>query len=110
VGPRRRAVAWADAARQQLDDALAYVAEDSPSAAAGLLERLLQASASLEILAERGRIVPEKPDDSLRELLVHPFRLVYQVRHREVIVLAVLHQRQDFTKWAERDPRRSAAP
>jgi len=86
------------------------VAEDSPSAAAELLQRLLKASASLGVLAERGRMVPEKPDESVRELLVNPFRLVYQVRHSVVIVLALLHQRQDFTKWTERDPRRSDAP
>jgi plasmid stabilization system protein ParE len=86
------------------------VAQDSPSAAAELLERLLKASASLDILAERGRVVPERPDESIRELLVNPFRLVYQVRHAEVIVLALLHQRQDFTRWPERDPRRTDAP
>ena len=110
MDPRRRAVAWTDAARQQLDEALAYVAEDSHSAATELLLTLLTASASLEILAERGRIVPEKPDGLVRELLVNPFRLVYQVRRSEVIVVALLHQRQDFTKWAERDPRRPDAP
>ena len=110
MGPRRRSVAWADAARQRLDEALAYVAQDSPSAAAQLLERLLKASASLEILAERGRIVPEKPDESIRELLVNPYRLVYQLRHAEVIVVALLHQRQDFARWTERDPQRPDAP
>jgi len=55
-------------------------------------------------------MVPEKPDESIRELLVNPFRLVYRVGHSEVIILALLHQRQDFTQWAERDPRRSDAP
>lgn len=55
-------------------------------------------------------MVPKKPDGSVRELLVNPFRLVYQVRRSEVIVLTLLHQGQDFTKWAERDPRRPDAP
>ncbi len=41
---------------------------------------------------------------SVRELLVDPFRLVYLVEAERVVVLAVLHQRQDFRRWVERTP------
>lgn len=93
-----------------MDEALAYVAEDSSEAAGRLLERVLEAGASLSTLGERGRRVPEKPHSSVRELLVDPFRLFYQARDAEIIVLAVLHQRQDFRRWAHQDFRRPDAP
>ena len=110
MGPRRRAVVWADAARQQLDGALEYIAQDSPEAASRLLIRILDASASLGLLSDRGRPVPETAQASVREMLVDPFRLVYEVDESEVVIVAVLHQRQDFRRWAERELRRPDAP
>jgi plasmid stabilization system protein ParE len=89
---------------------LAYVAQDAPSAAEQLLLNILDAGASLATLSERGRAVPEWGSGSVREILVDPFRLVYDIRDTEVIVLAVLHQRQDFTRFRERQLRRPDAP
>ncbi len=100
----RREVAWTRAARDQLDEALEYIARDAPEAASDLLTRVLSASASLSVLSERGRPVPEAMRASVRELLVDPFRLVYLVEAERVVVLAVLHQRQDFRRWVERTP------
>ena len=87
-----------------------YIAQDSPEAAARLLTKILEASASLAVLSDRGRAVPETAQPSVREMLVDPFRLVYEVYESEVVVLAVLHQRQDFRRWAERESRRPGAP
>jgi plasmid stabilization system protein ParE len=75
-----------------------------------LLLNILDAGASLSTLSERGRAVPEWGSGSVREILVDPFRLLYDVRDTEVIVLAVLHQRQDFTRFRERQLRRPDAP
>jgi toxin ParE1/3/4 len=85
---------------------LAYVAQDAPSAAEQLLLNILDAGASLSTRSERGRPVPEWGTGSIREILVDPFRLLYDVRDTKVIVLAVLHQRQDFTRFRARQLRR----
>jgi len=55
MGPRQREVVWTVQARLALDEAVAYVAQDSPAAAIRLLEPALDAGASLRSLAERGR-------------------------------------------------------
>jgi len=86
-----------------------YVAEDSPTAAQGLLLKVLDAAGSLSTFSERGRLVPEQADHTIRELLVDPFRLLYQVRTAEVVILALLHQRQHFSRWAKRELRRPDA-
>lgn len=66
MGPRRRrVVVWSSSARDDLDEAIAYVAEGSPNNAADLLGRLLQAADSLDELSERGRIVPERSDSRM---------------------------------------------
>lgn len=58
--------------------------------------RVIERADSLAELSERGRIVPELGDPSLRELLVNPYRLLYEVDEREVCIVGFLHQRQDF--------------
>ena len=99
MGPRRRRVRWGASAHRQLDEATAYVAQDSPQNAVELLERLLAAAESLHELAERGSIVPEVEDPQIRELYVRPYRLIYFVGDPVVEILGVLHERRDFDRW-----------
>ena len=100
MGSRRRRVIWSRGASLELDAAISHIAQDSPQTAAALLERVLEAAASLSTLSARGRVVPERSEASIRELLVDPFRLVYQVRIEEVVMLTLIHQRQDFGRWS----------
>jgi len=47
-------------------------------------------------LTERGRIVLERGDTTVRELLVGSYRLIYRVSEADVWILGVIHQRRDF--------------
>lgn len=76
---RRRRVVWTSAAESALDEAVGYIAVDAPGAARDLLDRVAAAGASLSRMGERGRRVPEVGDPRVRELLVHPFRMIYRV-------------------------------
>ena len=51
----------------------------------------------------RGRVVPERNDPTVRELLVGPYRLLYHVAESDIVILGVLHQRQDFDRWGRLD-------
>ena len=77
MGTRRRRVVWARRAQEALDQAIGYVAIDSPGDARSLLTRVLDKAASLDELSERGSPVAELEDDTYRELLVDPYRLIY---------------------------------
>src|SRR5215510_12885965 len=96
MAPRRREVVWAQRARQAVDDALAYIAKQSPQNASRLASDIIERADSLAIFSERGRAVPEVGDPSLRELLIDPFRLMYEVSDDEVQIVGFLHQRQLF--------------
>jgi toxin ParE1/3/4 len=80
MAPRRREVVWAQRARQAVDDALGYIADRSPQSARQLATRILEQADSLVTFSERGRIVPEVADPTLRELLIDPFRLCTRYR------------------------------
>lgn len=65
-----------------LDDAITYVAQDSPPAAERLLIQALDAASSLDAFSERGRVVPEFNQPNVREILVQRYRLLYEVPRR----------------------------
>jgi len=82
-----------------LDDAVAYIAQDSRPAAARLLIQALEAASSLDALSERGRVVPEFNQPTVREVFVQRYRLLYEVTPHEVQILAFLHGARDLTRW-----------
>lgn len=82
-------VLWTRAASEQVDEAMAVIAADRPQAAVRWLEALLDETRSLAEFPERGRVVPELQRREIRELLVHPYRVLYRREEDEVVVLAL---------------------
>ena len=95
----RYGVLWTEAATQDLEDLAGYVATESPLRARDLLERLRASIQSLSRTPRRGRTVPELAMLGLlgrREMIRSPYRIVYRVEKRTVLVLAVLDGRRDL--------------
>jgi len=95
----RRRVIWAPRAQEALDEAVEFVAQDSPAGALRVLEQALTAADSLASLSERDRIVPERNDPALREIFVFRYRLLYEVHPDEVRIVGFLHGARDFDSW-----------
>lgn len=72
----------------------AYVSADSPRNADALIDRIVSRAESLESSPLRGRQVPEYQRDDIREVLEHPYRIIYRVTASAVQVLTVMHERQ----------------
>jgi plasmid stabilization system protein ParE len=79
-----REVVWTDPAWEDREAAAEYIARDSAAYAAAFVEEIKAAATSLAEMAERGQIVSEIRDPSIRELLVRPYRLVCQLTERQV--------------------------
>lgn len=82
-----------------VDDAVAYLARESRPAAERLLIEALAAAASLDAFSERGRVVPEWNQPTVRELFVQRYRLLYEAMPEEAQVLAFLHGARGLTRW-----------
>ncbi len=89
-----RKVVWSDPAWDDLAHAADYIARDSEVYAAVFVREIREAAASLATFAERGQIVPEFGDESIRELLVRSYRLVYKTSEKQVLILTLLHGAQ----------------
>jgi len=84
-------VHWTEAALLDLEGIETYISRHSPMYAHGMIERVFDRAWQLELHALLGAVVPEYEDDSLRELLEGPFRIVYRVHENQVDVVAVVH-------------------
>lgn len=96
---RPRRIAWSQAAAQDLEAIVAYIALRSPTNARAVLRRLRERAEALRTAPERGRIVPELAQFGIRtfrELAVRPYRMLYRVEADSIVVLAVFDGRRDM--------------
>ena len=87
------------AAIEDLGAIIEYIGLDDPIAAANVLAAIRSKCRSLELLPLRGSIVPELAKahyKGYRQLIEAPWRIVYRVEGRTVLVLAVLDGRRDL--------------
>ncbi len=89
-------VVWTALAEDQVADAFAYIAAERPSAAVKWFERLVESVGSLSLLPDQGRMVPEADRESIRAVLVQPYRVVYRCDDGAVVILTVQHERRDL--------------
>ena len=87
----------AHAAEKDLDAAAAYIHRDSTAYAASFVVRALQTARSVGELPERGRVVPEFRDKSIREIFIFSYRLIYRIKNDRIVILALIHGRRDFS-------------
>ena len=98
-------VRWAQAALDDLDSVAGHIGKDSPNYAATFVRDVLEAGCSLAQMAERGRVVPEWHEDSIRELLLGNYRLIYQVTEQVVYVVGLVHGARDLDALWKREGR-----
>lgn len=91
-----RRVTWTESAWFELESAARFIARDSPHYAAALIADARSAARSLRRFPARGRTVPEINDDTVRELFVKQYRLIYEIQSGEVVILAFIHGARQF--------------
>jgi plasmid stabilization system protein ParE len=91
-----RQVRWSHEAATDLEAIAEYISRDSAYYAAAFVEEILAVARSLAHFSERGRIVPEVGDSTVRELFVKGYHLLYKIGDDAVLVLGVIHGRRDL--------------
>lgn len=79
-----------------LNELLEFISNSAPLNAFRLAGRIREASEKLNLLPERGRIIPEFNDRSLREIFVSRYRIMYEIKSKEIVVIAVVHMSRDL--------------
>ena len=91
-------VEWTSNAISQLRGIHDYIAKDSEFFAKRMVDRLTSRSIQIQEYPFSGQAVPEFGDESIREVIEGPFRLIYQFTTTATCVLAVIHGARILTK------------
>lgn len=90
-------VIWSKIAKDDLKQIYKYISQDSKYYANQVVEKIIGKTEHLENYPHMGRVVPEINNNSIRELLVYSYRLVYQIsQDDEIQVLALIHSKKQF--------------
>jgi len=79
-------IIWSLQARDDLREIVSFVAADNPAIAENFGYRLIS---KVELLANfplLGRVVPEEADENIREIILRPYRIIYQVMPVQQVV------------------------
>lgn len=92
-------VVWTDSAIKDLEEIENYIALDSAKYASETISILIYRADILINHPLTGKIVPEKNDKTIRELIEGNYRIVYKVvSEYEIHILAVYHGARDMSK------------
>jgi plasmid stabilization system protein ParE len=84
-------VYWTQTAIDHLQAIRDHIARNSPGYAQALVDRVTRRTETLAATPMLGAAVPEYSDESIREVLEHPYRIIYRTGTDRVDVLAVVH-------------------
>jgi toxin ParE1/3/4 len=89
-------VHWTGTAVEQLVSIYEYIAQNSKPDADRLIDKLTRRSEQIAAFPQSGRTVPEFRDDSIREVIERPYRIIYRIRADQIDILALVHGAQDL--------------
>lgn len=91
-------VVWMPQTIEDLNSIAEYISRDSEYYASVFIEEIIDAGETLSSFYNRGRIVPERNDKSIREIFIGEYRLIYQITSSGISILTVIHGRRKLGK------------
>ncbi len=83
-------------ARADLRSIHDFIAHDSKHYARKVTQDIREKTDILDELPKAGKKVAELNDEAIRELSLYSYRILYEIREPDVVVLAVIHKRRDL--------------
>jgi addiction module RelE/StbE family toxin len=79
-------IIWSEQARDDLQSIVLFIAQDNPTVAETFGYRLMSKVDVLAQFPQIGRVVPEENDETLREIVLRPYRIIYKVLEKKQII------------------------
>ncbi len=89
-------VIWTPRARADLKAIHDHIAKDSSINAKKVVREMVQKPDLLPEFPQMGHMVPEINDNTLREISLHPWRIIYHLRKNQIYIVAVVHKRRQL--------------
>jgi len=89
-------IVWSKLARDDLHLIYQYIAHDSKRYATRVVQDIAEKVEVLRELPKLGRMVPEIGEESVREIGLYSYRIMYELVGETVYINGVIHQRRHF--------------
>ncbi len=93
---------WSPEAVEDLEAIAEYIARDSRFYAQSVVRKMLEMAESLADFPEMGRVVPELSDKNIREHFVYSYRLIYEIRDSQIVIVAIVHGKRLLINVSDR--------
>ena len=95
---------WSESSLGDLKGIKEYIARDSEYYAINFTDRIISSVEHLSVLPETGRKVPEADDNNIREIVIQPYRIIYQLQSDSINIITIIHPARDLSnpklkKW-----------
>jgi len=84
-------VHWTNTALAHLAAIRDHIALNSPQYAQRIVERIFRRTEQITQFPLLGPAVPEYEDEAIREVLEHPYRIIYKVLADRIDIVSVFH-------------------
>ncbi|MHB1557153.1 MAG: type II toxin-antitoxin system RelE/ParE family toxin [Isosphaeraceae bacterium] len=98
-------VVWTRNATRELRSIHDYIAQNSQQYAQGVVDRITRRTRLLAQFPHLGPRVPEYDDEAIREVLEHPYRVIYRIHKGRIQILSIVHGARPLPPEAPGNPR-----
>ena len=95
-------IVWSPEAIEDIESIAEYIERDSKFYAKAVVNKVFKVTEKLKDFPKSGRVVPEIGREDIRELIVYSYRLVYQIREEQILIIAVIHGKRLFEDAIEK--------
>lgn len=89
-------IVWTEKADKQLSQIYEYIAEDSPFYASQTIKSIIEIAENVSLYPLKGRTVPEYQDNKIREVFMHPYRIIYLIKENQIDILSIIHEAREI--------------
>ena len=84
-------IIWSSQALYDIESIAEFIARDSTFYAESTVEEIFDAIGPLSNHPQIGRVVPEIGQETIREIFIFQYRIIYEIQVQEIHVLSILH-------------------
>ncbi len=90
-------VIWTKSAEADLRSIYDFISHNSKFYAKRVVQEIREKTEILETHPFIGRVVAEIGDDTIREVSIYSYRIIYQLNEQQIFILTIAHKRQNLT-------------
>ena len=91
-------VIWSDPAKSDLRSIHDFIAKSTVHYAKKVVQDIRKRADTFDFLPNKGIKMPELDDENVREQSVYSYRIIYEIKHPDLYILAVVHKRRSLEK------------